>query len=81
METFIKTFSDKDWRNVVKGWDPLKVVDAAEKVTDVLKLEEDWDDNDEALSQGNSKALNAIFNGVDKNIFKLIKNCKHVKVA
>ena len=56
-------------------------MDASWKVTDVLKPEEDYDDNDEALSQGNSKALNAIFNGVDKNIFKLIKNCKHAKVA
>ena len=25
--------------------------------------------------------MNAIFNGVDKNGFKLIKNCKHAKLA
>ena len=81
METFIKSLGDKAWKNVVKGWDPPKVVDAEGKATDVLKPEEGLDDNDEASSQGNSKALNFIFNRVDKNVFKLIKNCKSAKVS
>lgn len=35
---------------------------------------------DEA-SLGNSRALNAIFNGVDKNIFRLINICVSTKKA
>ena len=51
------------------------------KVTDVLKDEEDWNDEDEKSSEGNSKALNALFNGVEKNIFRLISNCTISKEA
>ena len=34
------------------------------KDTTELKLEEDWSKNENELSLGNSKALNALFNGV-----------------
>ena len=30
---------------------------------------------------GNDKALNAIFNGVDKNMFRLINTCTEAKEA
>jgi hypothetical protein len=46
-----------------------------------LKPEEDWDDEDGKLAQENSKALNALFNGVDKNIFRLINKCTIAKDA
>ncbi|XP_050875764.1 uncharacterized protein LOC127079425 [Lathyrus oleraceus] len=52
------------------------------KITEELKPEEDWDDDDDKLADGNSKDLNALFNVVDKNIFKLIINyivSKYVK--
>ena len=39
----------------------------------VLKLEEGWTTAEDELALGNSKALNALSNGVDKNMFKLIK--------
>ena len=45
----------------------------------MLKPEEDWNVADELSTQGNSRALNSIFNGVDKNVFKMIKNYKHTK--
>jgi len=41
--------------------------------TDVLKPEEEWTAAEDELVVGNSKALNALFNGVDKNMFRLIK--------
>ncbi|KAA0040913.1 gag-pol polyprotein [Cucumis melo var. makuwa] len=41
----------------------------------VPKSELDWIDAEEQASARNSKALNAIFNGVDLNVFKLIKSC------
>ena len=44
-----------------------------------LKLEVDWTDveKDEALE--NSKTLNTIFNGMDKNMFRLINTCSKLK--
>ncbi|MCI85893.1 gag-pol polyprotein, partial [Trifolium medium] len=51
-------------------------VDTAE-----LKPEEEWTTAKDSLSVGNSKALNAIFNGVDQNMFRLIKRCTTAKEA
>ena len=39
----------------------------------------DGDDGKEAI--GNSKALNSLFNKVDKNVFKLINMCTVAKEA
>ena len=44
------------------------------KIT-VLKPEEEWTTTEDELALSNSKALNALFNGVDKNMFRLIKQC------
>lgn len=46
-----------------------------------MKPKAEWtkDEDEEAL--GNSKALNAIFNGLDKNMFKLINTCTEAKDA
>ena len=33
------------------------------------------------MALGNNKALNALFNGVGKNMFKLINNCTMAKDA
>jgi len=41
--------------------------------TKVLKPEEEWSAAEDELALGNSKALNAMFKGVDKNMFRLIK--------
>jgi len=48
-------------------------------MTAVLKSEEEWTDAEDELTLGNSKALNALFNRVDKNMFKLIKQCTVAK--
>ena len=80
MIAFLKT-DPKAWKAVVKGWDPPMVRDKDGKTTDIVKPEEDCDDEDDKLAQGNSKALTAIFNGVDKSIFRLIKNCTVEKEA
>ena len=40
-----------------------------------MKPEKDWSNEDDKLAIGNSKALNALFNGVDKNFFGLINTC------
>jgi hypothetical protein len=57
------------------------VLDKDEVRTTVLKAEEDWSKEEDELALDNSKALNAIFNGVDMNMFRLIKQCTVAKDA
>ena len=57
------------------------MLDTDGKPTDELTLEEDWTKEEDELALGNSKALNALFNGVDKNIFRLINTCTVAKDA
>jgi len=57
------------------------VLDADGNMTTVLKPEEEWIVAEDELTLGNSKALNALFNGVDKNMFRLIKQCTIAKDA
>ncbi|GAU50915.1 hypothetical protein TSUD_411150, partial [Trifolium subterraneum] len=81
METFIKSMDMKAWKAILKGWEHPKVKNASGADTDELKPEEDWTTAEDTLAVGNSKALNALFNGVDKNMFRLIKRCKIAKEA
>src|SRR3954467_2647292 len=46
-----------------------------------MKPEEDLDDVDKKHVVRNSKALNALFNGVDENVFRLINTCIVAKDA
>ena len=57
------------------------MLDTDGKPTDELKPEENWTREEDELALGNSKALNALFNGVNKNIFKLINTCTVAKEA
>lgn len=74
MVALIKCMDNKAWKSIVKGWEPPNVKDKDGLITNVPKAEEDWDDEDDKLAQGNSKSLNALFNGVDKSIFRLISS-------
>jgi hypothetical protein len=51
------------------------------KATTTLKLEEKWSKDEDGLAIGNSRALNALFIGVDKNMFRLISTCIVAKYA
>ncbi|GAU32755.1 hypothetical protein TSUD_323230 [Trifolium subterraneum] len=81
MIAFLKSIDSRTWKAVLKGWEHPKVKDANGADTDELKPEEDWTDAEDSLALGNSKALNALFNGVDKNMFRLIKRCTVAKEA
>ena len=81
MSDFLKSIDSKTWKAVLKGWEHPVVLDAYGNGTDVLKPEEEWYVAEDELALGNSKALNALFNGVDKNMFRLIKKCTVVKNA
>src|SRR4051812_5257329 len=43
--------------------------------------ESQWRKSEEELALGNSKALNALLNGIDKNIFRLVQHCELAKEA
>src|ERR1044072_9139092 len=79
---FFKSIDYKTWKAIVKGWTPPvnKTTEGSSTILD-YKKEEDWtkEEDEEALS--NSKALNAIFNGVDNNMFRLINTCTVAKDA
>ncbi|PNX56975.1 gag-protease polyprotein [Trifolium pratense] len=81
MAAFLKSIDSKTWKAVLKGWDHPVIVDKDGKPTTELKPEEDWSKEEDELALGNSKALNALYNGVDKNMFKLIKKCTSAKEA
>ena len=57
------------------------IIGADNQPTGELKPEENWSKEDNELALANSKALNAIFGGVDINIFRLINTCEVAKDA
>jgi len=75
MSAFLKSIDSRTWKAVLKGWEHPVALDADGNRIDVLKPEEEWTPAEDKLTLGNSKALNALFNGVDKNMFRLIKQC------
>ena len=79
MVAFLKSMDSKTWKAIIKGWEHPVVKDKDGKET--LKPEENWTKEEDETALGNSKALNALFNGVDKNIFRLINTCTVAKDA
>jgi len=73
MSAFLKSIDIKTWKTVLKGWEHPMALDKDGNKTAVLKPEEEWSTSEDELALGNSKALNALFNGVDKNMFRMIK--------
>ncbi|KAA0061232.1 gag-pol polyprotein [Cucumis melo var. makuwa] len=66
------------WRALVAGYEPSMItIDGVS----IPKSEVDWTNAEEQASVGNAKALNAIFNGVDLNVFRLINSCSSAKEA
>ncbi|MCI47417.1 gag-pol polyprotein, partial [Trifolium medium] len=63
MIAFVKSIDSRTWKAVLKGWDHPKIKDANGVDTAELKPEEKWSTVEDALVLGNSKALNALFNG------------------
>ncbi|CAM8905585.1 unnamed protein product [Rhodiola kirilowii] len=79
MKYFLKSLDKKAWKSVLKGWtEPMMNNLTGEPVP---KPEALWTEEDDKASMGNSKAMNAIFSGVDENVMKLIINCEVAKEA
>ncbi|CAM8998540.1 unnamed protein product [Rhodiola kirilowii] len=79
MKSFLKSLDEKAWKAVLIGWTQPMMDNLVGEV--VPKPEALWTDADEKTSIGNSKAMNAIFSGVDENMLKLIINCEVAKEA
>src|ERR1044072_7880226 len=79
MTAFLKSIHNKTWKAIVKGWKAPVTTTVEEteapSATTSMKKEEDWSKEEDEEALENSKALNAIFNGVDKNMFRLINTC------
>jgi hypothetical protein len=73
MTAYLKSLDSRTWKAVLTGWEHPNVKDANNVDTEELKPEEEWTTAEDTLALGNNKALNALFNGVDKNMFRLIK--------
>jgi len=81
MSAFLKSIDSKTWKAVLKGWEHPVALDEDGNRTKFLKPEEEWTVDEDELALGNSKALNALYNGVEKNMFRLIKQCTVAKDA
>jgi len=81
MSVFLKSIDSRTWKVVMKGWEHPVTLNADGNRTEVLKPEEERTTAEDELALGNSKALNALFNGVDKNMFRPIKQCTVAKDA
>jgi len=81
MSAYLKCIDNKTWKVVLKGWEHPVVVDKDGHKTEVLKPEEEWSAPEDELALPNSRALNVIFNGVSKNMFRTIKKCNVAKDA
>lgn len=77
MDAFLKSIDNKTWKAVIKGWKHHVIT--SEDGTTSLKPEVEWVDAEGIEALGNSKDLNITFNGVDKNMFRLINICSKVK--
>ncbi|CAM8994318.1 unnamed protein product [Rhodiola kirilowii] len=79
MKAFLKSLDERAWRAVMIGW--TEPIMANPEGVGMPKPEALWSEADDVAAVGNSKALNAIFYGVDENVFKLIAECEVAKEA
>ncbi|XP_045810770.1 uncharacterized protein LOC123905185 [Trifolium pratense] len=75
MMAFLKSIDSRTWKAIENGWEALVVLDKDGNKTTEVKAVKDYSKYEDELALGNSKALNAIFNGVDINMFRLVKRC------
>ncbi|GAA0154002.1 hypothetical protein LIER_12106 [Lithospermum erythrorhizon] len=78
MTAFLRSIDTKIWKAVSIGW-------TAPTVTNnnvvIVKPKANWTGEEDGAALANHKALDAIFNVVDINVFKLINMCTMAKVA
>jgi hypothetical protein len=81
MVVFLKSTDNKLWKAILKGWKHPVVVSKEGISTSDIKPEIEWTKEEDGEAIANSKALTVIFNGLDKNMFRLINTCIVAKDA
>ncbi|KAG9442464.1 hypothetical protein H6P81_018318 [Aristolochia fimbriata] len=82
MQIYIKAQDEKGWKTIEKGWClPTKVIGEGVDMKIVEKLDTKWKEEEERLSNCNSKALNAIFGGENEEQFRRISGCTTAQEA
>lgn len=67
---FLNSLDNKTWKVVINGWKhPTNKVDMG---IEFVKLKKDLEPVEDEVACGNFCVLNAIHNGVEKNILKII---------
>ena len=81
MASYLNSLDNRAWKAILKGWTHPVIIGADNQPTGELKPKENWSKEDDELALANSKTLNSILGGVDRNIFRLINACEVAKDA
>ncbi|XP_050383487.1 uncharacterized protein LOC126800215 [Argentina anserina] len=83
MRSFIYGIDFHAWRSVERGWNPpMKEVDSKApegSAMQELKDEDEWTDKEIKASEGNHKALNALYASMSRDEKKRVQNCVTAK--
>ncbi|CAM8984437.1 unnamed protein product [Rhodiola kirilowii] len=79
MKAFLKSQDESVWEAVKQGWTHPVATDEEGKVS--LLAKDKWTEVQKKAEAANSKAMNAIFSGVDGKNFKMISTCEIAKTA
>ncbi|CAM8916923.1 unnamed protein product [Rhodiola kirilowii] len=79
MKAFLKSQDESVWEAVEQGWMHPVATDKEGKVS--LMTKDKWTEAHKNAEAANSRAMNAIFSGVDGKNFKMISTCEIAKKA
>ncbi|CAM8982706.1 unnamed protein product [Rhodiola kirilowii] len=79
MKAFLKSQDELVWEAVEQGWTHPVATDKEGKVS--LLTKDKWTEAHKNAEAANSRAMNAIFSGVDGKNFKMISTCEIAKKA
>ncbi|CAM8969939.1 unnamed protein product [Rhodiola kirilowii] len=79
MKAFLKSQDESVWEAVEQGWTHPVATDKEGKVS--LLTKDKWTEAHKNAEVANSRAMNAIFSGVDGKNFKMISTCETAKKA
>ncbi|CAM8882475.1 unnamed protein product [Rhodiola kirilowii] len=79
MKAFLKSQDESVWEAVETGWAHPEVTAEDDKVS--LLPKDKWTEAQKNAEAANSRAMNAIFSGVDGKNFKMISTCEIAKKA
>lgn len=67
------------WKDVINGWTPPMII--VDDESEFVKPEKDWTYAKNEVILGNSRTIIVIYNGVDKNIIRILDTYTNTKEA